>query len=30
MTNEGLAWKFNEPYNVDLFTPAQVRRMGRR
>jgi len=30
MTNEGLKWSFNEKYNVDMFTPAEVRRMGLR
>ena len=30
MTNEGLAWSFHEKYTVDMFTPAEVRRMGRR
>ena len=30
MTNEGLNWSFSEKYSVDMFTPAEVRRMGRR
>ena len=30
MTNEGQMWSFNEKYTTDMFTPAQVRRMGRR
>jgi hypothetical protein len=30
MTNEGLKWSFDEEYSPDMFTPAQVRRMGRR
>ncbi len=30
MTNEGLDWRFNEDYKAEMFTPAQVRRMGRR
>ena len=30
MTNEGLKWSFDEKYSEDMFTPAQVRRMGRR
>jgi hypothetical protein len=30
MSNEGLQWSFDEEYNTEMFTPAQVRRMGRR
>jgi hypothetical protein len=30
MTNEGQMWSFNEKYTVEMFTPAHVRRMGRR
>ena len=30
MTNEGQMWSFNEKYTAEMFTPAQVRRMGRR
>ncbi len=30
MTNEGQMWSFDEKYTPDMFTPATVRRMGRR
>jgi hypothetical protein len=30
MTNEGEKWSFEKEYAVEMFTPAQVRRMGRR
>ncbi len=30
MTNQGKRWSFNEEYDVEMFTPAHVRRMGRR
>ncbi len=30
MTNQGLKWSFDEKYSVDMFTPAEVRRRGRR
>lgn len=30
MTNEGLKWSFDEKFTADMFTPAAVRRMGRR
>jgi len=30
MTNEGLPWSFKEKYPLDMFTPAAIRRMGRR
>jgi len=30
MSNEGLQWSFDEEYETEMFTPAQVRRMGRR
>ena len=30
MTNEGQMWSFDEEFPVEMFTPAQVRRMGRR
>lgn len=30
MTNEGEPWSFTEEYTPDMFTPATMRRMGRR
>jgi len=30
MTNEGLTWSFEEDFPLEMFTPAQLRRMGRR
>jgi hypothetical protein len=30
MTNEGANWSFEKEYDTEMFTPAQVRRMGRR
>jgi Protein of unknown function (DUF1329) len=30
MTNEGTKWSFKEKYSPEMFTPAEVRRMGRR
>ncbi len=30
MTNEGPAWRFGEKYTLDMFTPAAIRRLGRR
>ena len=30
MTNEGTPWSFKEQFPLDLFTPATLRRMGRR
>lgn len=30
MTNEGTPWSFKEKYPLDMFTPASIRRMGRR
>jgi len=30
MTNEGTPWSFKEKYPLDMFTPAAIRRMGRR
>jgi hypothetical protein len=30
MTNEGTPWSFKEKYPIDMFTPAAIRRMGRR
>jgi hypothetical protein len=30
LTNEGTPWSFNETYPLELFTPAELRRAGRR
>ena len=30
LTNEGTPWSFDEEYPLDLFTPAALRRAGRR
>jgi hypothetical protein len=30
MTNEGTPWSFKETFSLDLFTPASLRRLGRR
>jgi hypothetical protein len=30
MSNQGMQWSFNEEYPTDMFSPAEVRRMGRR